>query len=89
MHKPLDLLLLLGHHDFYEMDSGYKETLLFTASYITLEFTSHSKLTTLHFINVHYYEAVYHYFSLHFNSMTKQFSDMKIKIMSFVVFLIG
>lgn len=27
MHKPLDLLLLLGHHDFYEMDSGYKETL--------------------------------------------------------------
>lgn len=27
MHKPLDLLLLLGHHDFYEMNSGYKETL--------------------------------------------------------------
>lgn len=27
MHKPLDLLLLLGHHDFYGMDSGYKETL--------------------------------------------------------------
>lgn len=29
MHKPLDLLLLLGHHDFYEMNSGYKETLFF------------------------------------------------------------
>lgn len=27
MHQPLGLLLLLGHHDFYEMDSGYKETL--------------------------------------------------------------
>jgi len=63
MHKPLDLLLLLGHHNFNEMDFGYKETLLFTSLYISLEFTSHSKLTKLYFINIHHYEAVYQYFS--------------------------
>lgn len=37
MHKPLDLLLLLGHHDFYEMDSGYKETL--TTFYLFCTYT--------------------------------------------------
>lgn len=63
MHKPLDLLLLLGHHDFYEMDSGYKETLT------TLYFIAHMTGIYQPFqtqqivnINIHCDEAVHQYF---------------------------